>query len=346
MHIHSAPSSQRFAASGLSLVELLVALAISLLVLFALTNVFIATKANTRLQGGMSRINENTQVAADALARDIRLIAHIGCPALGEVSRGFRRLSRDSIDDTGGANSFAMTPTSVVRVFPADGTLPGTALAGSPVIDVTHAASAGSHLLAPTTSRRVAPNSTIATSLLLRSDPGIRMPAVSDTNSYPTAVISDCATAETFQVVGVNAANTAWRVDPFNLLRTLYSTDARVMPVTRTQYFVGNHVRPGDERSTRAIFKRTMLADGYNWNPIPQPLVHDIDSMAITMELDTDGSFASDSSVASTAAFNPSQVVGLTINLILKTPDSVRGTGGVAVQRTSSATVGVRARTS
>ena len=327
---------------GITLIELLVAMAISLIVLFAVTNVYLSTRANTRLQSGISRINENAEVSAETLARDIRVVSHMGCPALGDVARGFRRLSRDSIDDTGAPNSFAMTPTSAVRVFAADGTLPSLAVAGSPVIDITHAASAGAHLVAPTTARRVSPSSSVATSLFLRGDPGIKMPSVTSTNSYPAAIISDCATAEVFQVLAVSS--NPWKVDPFNALRTTYSEDARVMPVTRTQYFVGNHVRPAGERTTRAIFKRTMRADGYNWD-VAEPIIHDVDSLAITMEIDTDGTFATDSSVSSTSGYDTSKVVGMTINLILQTPSSVTGTNGTAVKRTSTATVTIRSRT-
>jgi len=235
-----------------------------------------------------------------------------------------------------------MTPTSAVRVFAAAGTMPTIAVAGSPVIDVIHAASAGAHLLAATTVRRVSPTSSVATSLFLRGDPGIKMPSVSATNSYPAAIISDCATAEVFQVLAVS--NNPWKVDPFNLLRTTYSQDARVMPVTRTQYFVGNHVRPAGERTTRAIFKRTMRADGYNWGS-SEPMVHDVDSMAITMEVDTDGIFSTDTSMPSTSAYDASKVVGMTINLVLQTPSTIVGTTGLAVKRTSTATTTIRSRT-
>ena len=116
------------------------------------------------------------------------------------------------------------------------------------------------------------------------------------------------------------------------------------MPVTRTQYFVGNHIRPTGERTTRAIFKRSMRSDGYNWGS-SQPIVHDVDSMTITMELDEDGAFAGSKSEPSTGTFDPSTVIGITVNLVLKTPASIRGTNGSEVNRTSSATIGIRSRT-
>jgi hypothetical protein len=343
------PSARR-GVLGLSLVELLVAMAISLVVLLATTNIYLSTKANARLQSGMARINENSQISAELIAREIRVTSHMGCPALGEAARGFRRLSRDSIDDSGGANSFNLSPTSVVRVFAADASISTYAVTGSPVIDVVHAAGYGVHLSAATTSRTVSSASLEASTLFLRGDSGVRPPATaSPTDSYASAIISDCATAEVFQVT--SASNNPWSIKPFNRLRTIYSTDARVMPVARTQYFLGQHTRPADERGTLAIFKRTTKADGYNWNDA-EPIIHDVLSIDVKLENDTDGLFTSDDTLPwnspptlPSGAPKFSGIVGLTISLVHKTPQSVSGTAGQPVKRTSTATVGIRART-
>lgn len=316
----------------MTLIELMVALAISLVVLFAVTSLFLSTKQSTRTQAGIGRINENSQLSAEILAREIRQVAHMGCPALGEVARGFRRLSRDSIDAVGGANSFTMGPTNVIQLLPS--TAESNAIAGTTVIDVVHAANTGAHLAARMTGRDA--------DILLRGDPGVKMPgALSSTNSYPAAIISDCATAEVFQVLAV--ANNPWKLSPFASLRTVYTTDARVMPVTRTRFYVGNHIRPSDENSTRAIFRRTMRADGYNWDA-EQPIIHDVQSMTLRVELDTDGDYSADTTATSSGTFDPAQVVGLTMDIVLNTPNKVRGTSGTVITRTSTATVGVRSR--
>ncbi len=323
---------RRAGQTGLSLIELMVALAISLVVLFAVTNLFLTTTASTRTQAGISRINENSQISAELLAREIRQVAHMGCPALGDVSRGFRRLSRDSIDATGASNTFTMGPTNAVQLLAS--TVESNAIAGTTVIDVVHAATAGAHLVAPMTSRNA--------DMLLRGDSGVRMPtSLTSTNSYPTALISDCATAEVFQVLAVSS--NPWSISPFAALRTTYTSDARVMPVTRTRFYIGNFTRPSDENSTRAIYRKSMRADGYNWD-VAQPIVHDVQSMTLSVELDTDGDYQADTTVLSTSAFDPALVVGLTMDIVFNTPTRVRGTGGAVITRTSTATIGLRAR--
>lgn len=323
---------RRAVQSGMTLIELMVAVAISLVVLYTVISLFGTTRMNNRMQTGVSRINENTQMTAEILARDIRQIANMGCPALGDVARGFRRLSRNSIEATGAANTFSMSPTNVIQLLPA--TVESKALAGTVVIEVTHAANQGVHLAAKMTSRAA------LTDIFLRGDAGISMPSsISSSNSYPVAIISDCNTAETFQVI--DARKNPWSVAPFGALRVPYTTDARVMPVTKTRYFIGNYT--GDI-AARAIYRRRVLSDGYNWEPVPQPLIHNVQAMNISVEVDTDGDFSADTTVPYGSTFDPAQVVGLTLGMTFVAPDNIRGTNGLPVTRSSSATVSLRAR--
>jgi Tfp pilus assembly protein PilW len=316
----------------MSLVELMVALAISLVVLYTVVSLYGSTRMNNRLQTGVSRINENAQMTAELLARDIRQISNMGCPALGDAARGFRRLSRNSIDATGAPNTFSMTPTNVIQLLPASAET--KALAGTVVIEVTHAANNGVHLNAKMTSRAA------LTDIFLRGDPGIKIPtSLSSSNSYPAAIISDCATAELFQVV--DAKSNPWSVSPFGALRTLYAADARVMPVAKTRYFIGNYT---GEIAARAIYRRRTLADGYNWETIPQPLIHNVQAMNVSVEVDTDGDFSADATIPYGSTYDPAQVVGLTLGLTFQAPAGVVGTGGAPVTRSSAASVAVRAR--
>ncbi len=57
--------------SGLTLIELMIAIALSLLVLAAILQLFIGTKQSYNLQEGMARMQENGRYAVDLLAQDI-----------------------------------------------------------------------------------------------------------------------------------------------------------------------------------------------------------------------------------------------------------------------------------
>jgi type IV pilus assembly protein PilW len=71
--------------SGFSLVELMVAMLIGLVLLLGVVQIFAASHSAYLLSQGMSRIQENGRFAMDYLARDIRMVGHMGCNS--DVSR-------------------------------------------------------------------------------------------------------------------------------------------------------------------------------------------------------------------------------------------------------------------
>lgn len=319
---------------GITLIELLVALSISLLVLFAVISIYVPTKQNTRLQAGISRANETAQVATEVVSREFRQIANSGCPSLAATS-----VVNDSLTDTGVTNAFEMKSDTIVRLLsPSDSGTPATAEAGTAIIDFVHAARDGVHLAAKAADRY--------SPLYVTGDPGMSAATPSSLNGYPVAVVSTCNAGEIFQVASVAAtgiAATPWKVDPLNKLRVPYTLNARVAPATRTQFYVAPFTRASGERSSRALYMRTMRRDLSNWN-VGQPIAHDLVSVNVILHLDTDGDYQNDTEVPFGAAYNPSQVVGLTLRFTFETPESVNGTAGARVQRPLTTAISIRAR--
>lgn len=70
---------KRRGAAGLSLIELMVALAIGSLLIIALVEVFAASRAAYMLSAGLARTQENGRFAIDILQRDLRMVGHAGC---------------------------------------------------------------------------------------------------------------------------------------------------------------------------------------------------------------------------------------------------------------------------
>jgi len=64
---------------GLSLIELMVALVISLFLLGGVVQVYIANKSTYRFSEAMSRIQESARYALDTMARDLRMAGFWGC---------------------------------------------------------------------------------------------------------------------------------------------------------------------------------------------------------------------------------------------------------------------------
>lgn len=73
-----APGKRR-SAIGLSLIELMVALAIGTVLLLGLVQVFAASRTAYQTAEGMSRVQENARFAMDFLQRDVRMAGHFGC---------------------------------------------------------------------------------------------------------------------------------------------------------------------------------------------------------------------------------------------------------------------------
>ncbi len=71
---------------GLTLVELLVGMLISLVVLGGVYQVFAGSSANYRMQEGLSRLQENGRFALHFLAKDIRQAGYRGCSSYGPLT--------------------------------------------------------------------------------------------------------------------------------------------------------------------------------------------------------------------------------------------------------------------
>src|SRR3990167_11453898 len=77
-------AGDRKRSTGFSLVELMVALVISLLIGIAVLQVFLSSKNTYRLQETMGQLQENGRFAVNYLANDLRMSGFMGC---GNVDR-------------------------------------------------------------------------------------------------------------------------------------------------------------------------------------------------------------------------------------------------------------------
>jgi type IV pilus assembly protein PilW len=66
-------------AAGLSLIEIMIALAISSVLVLGLVEVFAASRTAYQLSTGLARVQENGRFALDFLQRDLRMAGHLGC---------------------------------------------------------------------------------------------------------------------------------------------------------------------------------------------------------------------------------------------------------------------------
>ena len=90
-----------FCQRGVSLVELMVALVLSLILVAGVGQIYMGSKQTYRTQDGQSRLQENARYALEVLTRDIRSAGYLGCgtsclvPATGDsCPTGYRLVNQ------------------------------------------------------------------------------------------------------------------------------------------------------------------------------------------------------------------------------------------------------------
>lgn len=115
-------------AAGLSLIEMMIAMVISLILMLGVVQIFMASRAASRLSEGAARTQENARFALDFLERDIRMAGHMGC--VNDQAHVIK--DGDSIKvHVAGITSGDGSPLDFsvpIQGYEADGTAPGDAL--------------------------------------------------------------------------------------------------------------------------------------------------------------------------------------------------------------------------
>ncbi len=124
-------SKRNVEQKGFSLIELMVSLVIGLILIAAITQVFVGSKVTYSMQAGLSKIQENGRFAMAFLARDLRQAGFSGCTSNATFVNTVRDASgavpsyADFSDNVGGADnmngtdSYSRTPlagTDVIEV--------------------------------------------------------------------------------------------------------------------------------------------------------------------------------------------------------------------------------------
>lgn len=246
---------------GLSLVELMVAMAISLVLLIAVGYVYMGSRQTFRAMDDFSRVQENYRYAIDQIGNDVRMGGFTGCVNVSSIDPA----NPGNIPVQPPAN--ATNPNSLalaraVQGYAGAGAWPGPApapanyVASTDVLRVTTALGQGTNVTGPMPAAGGA--------IPVNGNPaniasGVRL------------VISDCTTAEIF-TAGVVAANS---VTPAAPLSKIYSTGAEVYPFMDTVYFIGTN--PAGNPS---LYRRQNAAAA-------EELVENVERMVLRFGVDT-----------------------------------------------------------
>lgn len=320
------------AQSGFGLVELMIAMTIGLILLGGIGYVFLGSRGAFRTTENLSRIQENARYALDTMSRDIRMAGYVGCGNMASIP--VKTIANPPVPDITAGNALKgydggtgwTNPTTITRV------------ANTDVLSVMGAFGSGVNL----------------TGNLAPSNANIQI----NGNPYEfvqgdVLVVTNCVNADIFKVTNnpgssglvtmahASGSNTGNRVGT-------YGPDAFVMRMSQYSYFIGINTA-----GNPSLYRVSLSGS-------TEELVENVQDMQFRYGLDTNADGAVDG--FSPAPGNWAQVVSVTVNLLMQSPDNNISTSQVPITfnngtftptgsdrrlyQVYSATIGVRNRLS
>jgi len=293
----------------MTLVEILVALALSMILLTGVLEIMLSSKQAFRIQDGLSRLQENARFAMQFLSEDLRMAGYSGC-------------------------SSALVPNNIVDLdgdgtaddeydFTLDG-LEGYEYSSLPVT-----LTATDSLIAA----EVTPDTDVVVIMYGSTDESLNLEGnlqadnamiqITRTDMFTAGdilLISDCSDADLFSATNVsNGANRttiahASNNNVDNRLSKAYGTDATVMSLVKVAYYVGPNAA-----GIPSLHRKRMVGSGMQ----VEELVEGVESMQILYGEDLNADGIPNRYVAADMVGNFANVVSVRIGLLLRTIDEV-----------------------
>ncbi len=284
------------AQSGLSMVELLVAMAVQFILLAGMVHVYSASKQMSSLNQELSRVQENGRYAMDTLLYDIRMAGYSGCRNLADISPNIIAQSPPSYA--------VLTDSLTVFENGAGWTNPGSVnrLGGTDVITLQSVRGTGVQL----TGNMSADNANIQTA---DNPDGLQ--------ANDLVLIFDCQSADLFRATSVSSAGGKVTIahanssNTSNRLSKAYQDDAQVMSFDAHTYFIGLDANgnPGLYQHSGSSNVTVLLAQG-------------VQGLELVLAEDTDGDQQPDSYVNGSAVGDWENIIGVRVGFLMQSADS------------------------
>jgi type IV pilus assembly protein PilW len=280
--------------AGLTLVELMIAVALGLLLLAALGFLYAGNRQAFRTHDSIARLQENGRYAMEVLGQDLRMVGYIGCGALGEVPIA--------------ATAVLVPPVAVPT--------PANVLGGA-----EGAGNASDSL----TLMRVDGRGAMLTAAMATAAAEVPIPASPRLYAAGTHfLIADCRNADLFRASQkVEQGNTSilHAAGAYNSnanLSKAYGADALVFPFEAIAYSIASNPA-GNPALYRAV------------NGDAQEVVENVKDMQIVYGVDTNNDGAVDAYRLANEVTNWARVLAVRVSLLLRSPEANVATGPPAV---------------
>lgn len=315
--------------TGFSLVELMVALVLSLLLLAGALSILYSSKLTNTENDRLSRLQEAGRTVIELMLRDARAAGYPGCsrPVFGdEFANGL--LGGDS----------APTPTATQLASPWNFSIPvygfnATGGAWLPTLDTTWLPSdsmPGSDVVMIRTTRQGLPVfrttaavTSTAADLQVERPSGATLTLNTATAGNTSMIISDCTGAATFMATGFTAVTAttatiahaagagAFGNTTADLARGGFGIGSMVMPVQTVIYYVRNSDTPGVGPT---LWQRI-------GNAPPQELVQGVENLQLSYGVDTDDDLLVNVYQVASAVTDWRDVVSMSLAVLVRSPE-------------------------
>jgi type IV pilus assembly protein PilW len=337
--------AQRPAQAGMTIVELLIAVALSTFVIGAALSLFVANRNTASSSTAVSAVSDNGRIALDFISESVRSGGYMACNATNDLRQIAAGTTRQLSILAPGPTPVRRNYTAAFGGFEAAGTAPGGAVnvAATPVVadgnnnDWTNAGgldglltglvTKGTDVLVVRESKPQAiPIYTTAPFLTGTGQTNLTVNGVGTLAPGQFAVISDCIVSTAFQV-GAAGGNNITTTGPLDLfggdLNWNYDVTDTITPVDMMIYFVG----PGRDTDSSLWSYDEATAQF-------QELVPDVENMQVLYGVAPTNPNQVTQYVTANAVADFNQVVSVKVALLVASPP-----GQAAVTLPTAATV-------
>ncbi|MFQ5759465.1 MAG: PilW family protein [Acidiferrobacterales bacterium] len=326
--------------AGFTLVELMIAITIGIIILGALSQVFVTSRSTYIVEEGLARVQENGRFAMNFITDDIRMAGYMGCQ--DQTGKLVSQLN-DPTGEYWPLRPTATTPIPVVTGFDYTGSGGTATTEWTPQLPATYFADGEVEPFTDVIMIRRGSDQTfqtVAPWMNLPTDP-VPIPAASDLKQWDIVMVANCEGADIFQITNTTAnilttgqlQHTAVvppaPIAPGNqgtALSQTYDSTSEVFTLVTNAYFIGT----GDSTGTNAgnfvpaLFRKQITAGSI----APAEMVDNVDNLQVLFGVDgapnpNDG-VADQYLAANTVDLNPANwisVASVRVGLLVRTPD-------------------------
>lgn len=293
--------------SGFSLVELMIAVTLGLIVITAVSSIFLSSNKTNKTQENLARLQENARFALNKMQTDIRMAGYRGCLGRkGSAPAAEVTLVNNIIKGSTYADDFFLA----LQGFNAGAAAWSPALDGS-IAAAIPAPTAGSDIISV---RMSTGTSTPLSALMANKSATIAIAANPDNLAVgDTALIADCVTSTVFKITGITATSIehSTATNTVENLGRAFDTDALVTPIATVTYYVGPSA---DLANGLSLWRKTN-------NSSSEELVDNVEQLQITYAEDSNADWAPDKYVSADNVTDMNNVIAVKLMLLTRTTD-------------------------